>query len=171
MIFTTIQDLSQDKYNRYEIALAAAKCARLVTNEYVHQRNEAEAAQTGNKETDKPLNTMIDKELRDEKAVKIAIARLHSHEYSITTMSPEEQEKAERAVLEGPERPEDETEETELLDDEDNDGEQVDGEPEETNDLDDESENDVTDEDAEDDIVEDGIIDDGDEDEAPADAE
>lgn len=102
MIFPTINDLSQDKFNRYEIALAAAKCARLVTNEYVHQRTAAEASQTGNKETDKPLNTMIDKDLRDEKAVKIAIGRLYNHEYVITTMSPEEQQKVEQAVLEGP---------------------------------------------------------------------
>ena len=102
MIFPTINDLSQDKFNRYEIALATAKCARLVTNEYVHQRSVAEASQTGNKETDKPLNTMIDKDLRDEKAVKIAIGRLYNHEYAITTMSPEEQQKIEQAVLEGP---------------------------------------------------------------------
>lgn len=102
MIFPTINDLSQDKFNRYEIALATAKCARLVTNEYVHQRTTAEASMTGNKETDKPLNTMIDKDLRDEKAVKIAIGRLYNHEYLITTMSPEEQQKAEQAVLEGP---------------------------------------------------------------------
>lgn len=102
MIFPTINDLSQDKFNRYEIALATAKCARLVTNEYVHQRSVAEASQTGNKETDKPLNTMIDKDLRDEKAVKIAIGRLYNHEYVITEMSPEEQQKIEQAVLEGP---------------------------------------------------------------------
>ena len=38
---------------------------------------------TGNKETDKPLNAMIDKEVRDEKAVKIAISRIHKGEYKI----------------------------------------------------------------------------------------
>ena len=160
MIFPTIQELSQDKYNRYEIALAAAKCARLVTNEYVHQRNEAEASQTGNKETDKPLNAMIDKDLRDEKAVKIAIGRLYSREYAITTMSPEEQEKAERAVLEGPERPEDErdSDDVELLDDEDDD---------ETDDADDEAAEDETD----DESGEVADADEEDESDAPADAE
>lgn len=151
MIFPTIQDLSQDKFNRYEIALAAAKCARLVTNEYVHQRNEAEAAQTGNKETDKPLNAMIDKELRDEKAVKIAVARLYNHEYAITEMSPEEQEKAERAVLEGPEdeNAEDENAEDEAAVSEDGDvddeGIVDDGEP-----ADEDADEDVVDDDAED---------------------
>ena len=60
MIFPSINDLSQGKYNRYEIALATAKCARRITNEYVRQRTEAERAITGNKETDRPLNAMID---------------------------------------------------------------------------------------------------------------
>ena len=38
---------------------------------------------TGNKETDKPLQNLIDKEVRDEKAVKIAIGRIHKGEYRI----------------------------------------------------------------------------------------
>ncbi len=100
MIFPTTSDLTEGKYNRYEVALAAARCARLVTNEYVRQRNEAESSLTGNKDTDRPLNTMIDRDLRDEKAVKIAINRLYEHTYVITHKSVEEQEKAERAVLE-----------------------------------------------------------------------
>ncbi len=126
MIFPTINDLSQDKYNRYEIALAAAKCARLVTNEYVHQRTEAEASQTGNKETDKPLQSLIDKDLRDEKAVKIAVGRLYNHEYVITTMSPEEQQKIEQAILEGPHHEEDDIPED--LEDEDEDEDEEDEE-------------------------------------------
>lgn len=126
MIFPTINDLSQDKYNRYEIALAAAKCARLVTNEYVHQRTEAEASQTGNKETDKPLQSLIDKDLRDEKAVKIAVGRLYNHEYVITTMSPEEQQKVEQAILEGPHHEDDDIPED--LEDEDEDEDEEDEE-------------------------------------------
>ena len=130
MIFPTIQDLSQDKYNRYEIALAAAKCARLVTNEYVHQRTEAEASQTGNKETDKPLQSLIDKDLRDEKAVKIAVGRLYNHEYVITTMSPEEQQKVEQAILEGPHHEEDDIPEDLEDEDEDEDEDEEDAEDE-----------------------------------------
>ncbi|MCQ2430001.1 MAG: hypothetical protein MJ192_06700 [Clostridia bacterium] len=130
MIFPTINDLSQDKYNRYEIALAAAKCARLVTNEYVHQRTEAEASQTGNKETDKPLQSLIDKDLRDEKAVKIAVGRLYNHEYVITTMSPEEQQKVEQAILEGPHHEEDDIPEDLEDEDEDEDEDEEDAEDE-----------------------------------------
>jgi DNA-directed RNA polymerase subunit K/omega len=105
MIFPTINDLTKGKYNRYEIALATAKCARLITNEYVRQRTEAESAVTGNKETDRPLNTLIDKEVRDEKAVVIAARRLYEGQYVITHKSVEEQEREERAILESVDEP------------------------------------------------------------------
>ena len=101
MIYPTIKDLSSDgKYNRYEIALAAAKCARKVTNEYTAQRVSAEQKMTGNKETDKPLYTQIDRELRDEKAVRTAIARIHKGEYQLTHKDPAEQEREEQEFLE-----------------------------------------------------------------------
>lgn len=100
MIFPTINDLNEGKYNRYEVALATAKCARMITNEYVRQRAEAECSMTGNKETDRPLNTMIDREVRDEKAVNIAVRRMYEGNYVITHKSVEEQEQEEQAVLE-----------------------------------------------------------------------
>jgi DNA-directed RNA polymerase subunit K/omega len=83
MLYPTINDLTKGNFNRYELSLATARCARIVTDEYVKQREDAEKAQTGNKETDKPINTMINKELRDEKAVKTAIKRLHEGDYVI----------------------------------------------------------------------------------------
>jgi hypothetical protein len=64
---------------------------------------------TGNKETDKPLNTMIDKEVRDEKAVKLAIGRIHKGEYTIVHKDPAIQEQEEQAVLAGINRPYEET--------------------------------------------------------------
>ena len=91
MIHPTIQELTYDgKFNRYELALATAKCARKITNEYVRQRDAAEKAMTGNKDTDKPLMNMIDREYRDEKAVKIAINKMHAGEYTIVEHAPEE---------------------------------------------------------------------------------
>lgn len=83
MLYPTITELTKGEYNRYELTLATARCARLVTDEYVKQREDAEKAQTGNKETDKPINTLISKELRDEKAVRTAIRRIHDGEYTI----------------------------------------------------------------------------------------
>jgi len=92
MLHPTIDELTKGKYNRYELALATAKCARKITNEYVRQRDAAEKAMTGNKDTDKPLMNMIDREYRDEKAVKIAINRIHQGEYIIVEHAPEEPE-------------------------------------------------------------------------------
>ncbi len=83
MLYPTIGELTKGDFNRYELSLATARCARLVTDEYVKQREDAEKAQTGNKETDRPINTLINKELRDEKAVKTAIRRIHDGEYVI----------------------------------------------------------------------------------------
>ena len=106
MIYPTIKELTKGgEYNRYEIALATAKCARMITNEYTRQRVEAERQMTGNKETDKPLNTMIDKEVRDEKAVKLAIGRIHKGDYTIVHKDPAEQEREEQAILAGINRP------------------------------------------------------------------
>ena len=83
MLHPTIEELTKGKFNRYELALATARCARIVTDEYVHQHELAEKSQTGNKETDKPLNTMIDRELRDEKAVHVAVNRLRDGAFVI----------------------------------------------------------------------------------------
>lgn len=122
MIKPTINDLNartNGDFNRYEIALATAKCARMITNEYVRQRTEAESSMTGNKETDKPLNAMIDREVRDEKAVKIAIGRIYNGEYRITHKPVEEQEREERAILEGPNGKRNDIDDRPLDDDED----------------------------------------------------
>lgn len=92
MLHPTIDELTQGKFNRYELALATAKCARLITDEYVRQHDVAERSQTGNKETDRPVNSMIDRELRDEKAVKVAIGRIYAGDFVIdeNVTEPEE---------------------------------------------------------------------------------
>ena len=105
MLYPTIGELTKGDFNRYELSLATARCARLVTDEYVKQREDAERAQTGNKETDKPINALINKELRDEKAVKTAIRRIHDGEYVIVRRPEgyfEEQESKEEADFEAP---------------------------------------------------------------------
>lgn len=90
MLYPTINELTKGEYNRYELALATAKCARLVTNEYVRQREKAESSMTGNKDTDRPLVSMIDAQYRDEKAVKVAVGHLSSGDYAIVRLTPEE---------------------------------------------------------------------------------
>ncbi len=83
MLYPTINELTKGQYNRYELSLATAKCARIVTDEYVKQREDAEHANAGGKDSDHPINNMIDKDLRDDKAVKTAIRRIHEGEYVI----------------------------------------------------------------------------------------
>lgn len=78
----SVEEMTNDELNRYELVIATAKCARIITDEYVEQRAYAEKL-IERKETDKPISSLIDKDLRDEKAVKNAVARLHDGEYKI----------------------------------------------------------------------------------------
>ena len=102
MLYPTINELTKGEYNRYELALATAKCARIITGEYVRQREAAERSMTGNKDTDRPLISMIDAEYRDVKAVKTAVTRLSDGKYEIVRLTPEEmaEEEARAAELE-----------------------------------------------------------------------
>jgi DNA-directed RNA polymerase subunit K/omega len=98
MLYPTIDQLTNDEFNRYELALATAKCARIITNEYVEQREAAEKAATGNKEADRNLINMINKEYRDEKAVKNAITKIHNGTYKIVRTEAVEAEAAEEVA-------------------------------------------------------------------------
>lgn len=100
MIFPSIEDLTKGKYNRYELVIATAKCARMITDEYVKERETAEKIIAGTKESEKAVFSMIKREFRDEKAVKCAINRLYSGDFVI--LSPEEAavKRAERAEKE-----------------------------------------------------------------------
>ena len=105
MLHPTIEELTNENYNRYEIALATAKCARMITQEYVQQREVAERAATGNKDVDKNLINKINKEYRDEKAVKNAISKIYGGSYKIVrtdgteeTLAAEESEETVEAA-------------------------------------------------------------------------
>ncbi len=102
MLHPTIKELTKDEYNRYELTLATAKCARMLTDEYVKQREEAEKSMTGNKESDRNLMNSIDKDLKDEKAIKNAITRFHDGRYEIyrEEVSAAQEETAEEAAAE-----------------------------------------------------------------------
>lgn len=110
MLYPTIQELTKDEFNRYELALATAKCARIITDEYVKQREAAEKAATGNKENDRNLINMINKEYRDEKAVKNAIAKIYGGEYKIIHTEDVAEEEAAPAEVTAEEQAEEATE-------------------------------------------------------------
>ena len=90
MLHPTIEELTSQDFNRYEIALATAKCARLINDEYVRQREAAEKAIAGSKDADRSLINKLNKEYREEKAVKNALTMIKAGEYKLVRMDPEE---------------------------------------------------------------------------------
>ena len=82
MIYPTIDQLTKGKFNRYELVVGVAKCARIVTDEYVNMRAEAQKL-IDNHETDKSLSALIDPEYKDKKAVKIAISKLEDGRFKM----------------------------------------------------------------------------------------
>jgi len=99
MIHPTIGELTNNgQINRYTLVVATAKCARMITDEYVKQRDLAEKLSLS-KDSDKKnaYTSMIKSEYRDEKAVKNAITGLHSGEFRIVGEEGEEGEEGEAA--------------------------------------------------------------------------
>ena len=92
MLYPTIDQLTKEEFNRYELALAAAKCARKLTDEYVEKKDAAERSATGNKEADRNVINALNKEYREEKAVKNAITKIHDGAYKIVRVEDVESE-------------------------------------------------------------------------------
>ena len=82
MIYPTIEKLTGGEFNRYELVIGIAKGARIVTDEYVEMRAKAQKM-IENHETEKPLAALIDPEYKDQKAVKIAIAKLERGDFTL----------------------------------------------------------------------------------------
>ncbi|MBR2444464.1 MAG: hypothetical protein IKB27_03590 [Clostridia bacterium] len=89
MLYPSIQELltatskdGKERLNKYSITMATAKCARMVTNEYLEQRYIAEK-KISNKETDKDFLSLVNKEYRDEKSVKNALKELKNGTFEI----------------------------------------------------------------------------------------
>ena len=98
MLYPTINELTKGEFNRYELALGTAKCARIITDEYVKQSEAAEkAAAAGSKDSEKSAPVVVNKEYRDEKAVKNAINKIHSGEYVLVRKEETEEESVEAA--------------------------------------------------------------------------
>ncbi len=85
MIYPSISELTNNnEINRYTLVVATAKCARIITDEYVKQREYAEKLSLS-KDADKrsTLASLIKREYRDDKAVKTAISGLYAGEFKI----------------------------------------------------------------------------------------
>ena len=99
MIYPTIAKLTQGKYNRYQLAIAPAKCARIITDEYTKQRIAAENQLSTTKEGGATIISMIDPPvLANEKAVKNAINSMHNGEYVIVDAPEVEETEDEEAI-------------------------------------------------------------------------
>ena len=99
MVEPSITDLTKGEFDRYTLAIATAKCARMITDEYVRQREIAEH-RIANKETDKSIASMINREYRDEKAVKVAVNKLHKKDFVIVGYTDKDLETEEAAAEE-----------------------------------------------------------------------
>ncbi len=90
MIYPSVQELlklSPDKegnqrLNKYMLVMATAKCARVITNEYLKDRKKAEKL-IAEKKTEKDIASLLNKEYRDEKAVKNAVKELNNGEFKL----------------------------------------------------------------------------------------
>ena len=86
MLYPTIDKLSQresgEPLNRYELVIGVAKSARMVTDEFTDEFTRARQ-KIENKETDKPLMSLLSEEMRNEKPVHIAIGRIERHDYTL----------------------------------------------------------------------------------------
>ena len=82
MITPSIEQLTKGKFNRYSLVIATAKCARLITDEYVVQREKAEKM-IADKKTDKSIASLIASDIRDNKAVENAVQKLYQGEYRV----------------------------------------------------------------------------------------
>ena len=81
-----IREKCEFKINRYELVLATAKAARIITDEQNEKREEIEkaalAAKDAGENVIKPL-IRTDKDVPDEKMVKSAIQKIYAGEFLI----------------------------------------------------------------------------------------
>ena len=89
MLYPSIQEIlkatekdGEERLNKYSVTMATAKCARMITNEYIKERHAAEK-KVANKETDKDIGALVNKDYRDEKAVKNALREMNEGQFEV----------------------------------------------------------------------------------------
>ena len=92
MLYPTIDQLTKGEFNRYELAVATAKCARILTDEYVREREMYEKMTAVSKDSiDRIAIPQVDPRLRDEKAVKVAVEDIYHGDFKIEKAPSEEE--------------------------------------------------------------------------------
>jgi len=91
MIHPSIAELTNNNnVNRYTLVVATAKCARIITEEYVKQREYAEKLSLKDGDKKNSAANMISKDYRDEKAVKLAINGLYEGDFKLIELDGSE---------------------------------------------------------------------------------
>ena len=67
--------------NRYELVIATAKCARMITDDFILQKELEERVE--GKDIDRPIPVLISDEYKDEKPVQSAVELLTDGEFRI----------------------------------------------------------------------------------------
>ena len=78
MLYPNVQKMTNDKVNRYMLVIAAAKCARQITDQMTEEAEQAE-------EKKEPKGEAVEAEIVSEKPVTTAIDMLSSGECKIIT--------------------------------------------------------------------------------------
>ena len=78
MLYPNVQKMTNDKVNRYMPVIAAAKCARRITDQMTEEAEQAE-------EKKEPKGEAVEAEIVSEKPVTTAIDMLSSGECKIIT--------------------------------------------------------------------------------------
>ena len=86
MIFPSVEQLTQNKYNRYELVIATAKAARIITDDINEKKEEMEKLAGLKDASPSEKMAQIQREFKDvpeEKPVKSAILKIFDGEYVI----------------------------------------------------------------------------------------
>ena len=86
MIFPSIEQLTKNKFNRYELVIATEKAARLITDALNEKKEEMEKAAGIKEPSSADKITQAQKDLKDfpeEKPVKSAIQKIYEGEFVI----------------------------------------------------------------------------------------
>ena len=86
MIFPSIEQLTKGTYNRYELVIATAKAARIITDRINEKKEEMEKTASLKEQTTSDKMVQLPKEIKDfpeEKPVKSAIQKIFEEEFLI----------------------------------------------------------------------------------------
>ena len=86
MIFPSIEQLTKDTYNRYELVIAAAKTARVITERINEKKEETERDAMAREPLTADKMLQLQKEVKDipeEKPVKLAIQKIYEGKFLI----------------------------------------------------------------------------------------